>query len=94
MSVKDVDATGQVAPLHGARVLGAAHDVANCGREVVFADPEGAVFAVIASSSGDPADVEAARGEWIWSSLVSSDLDVDAKFYQTFFGDEIFDMPE
>ncbi|MBZ5590572.1 MAG: hypothetical protein LAO05_18635, partial [Acidobacteriia bacterium] len=63
------------------------------GRQAVLADPQGAVFAVLASSSGDPADVLAAPGEWIWSSLHTQDPDTDAAFYQTLFGYDVFDVP-
>ena len=54
----------------------------------VFADPQ-VPFAALASSSGDPPDVLAAPGEWIWSSLIMSDPDTDAAFYQTLFGYEL-----
>jgi hypothetical protein len=51
------------------------------------------VFAVLQSSSGDPEDVLAAPGEWIWSSVIARDPDKDAAFYQEVFGYELFDMP-
>jgi len=63
------------------------------GRQAVFADPEGAVFGVLASSSGDPSDSLAAPGEWIWSSLHAQDPDKDAAFYQALFGYDVFDVP-
>ena len=63
------------------------------GRQAVFADPEGAVFGVLASSSGDPADFEPALGAWIWSSLLARDPDTQAAFYQTLLGYEVFDLP-
>ena len=62
------------------------------GRQAVFADPQGAVFAVLASSSGDPSDVLAAPGEWIWSSLITTDPDTDAAFYQALFNYEVYDL--
>ncbi len=93
IAVRDVDAAQKTALLHGARLLSAAHDVADRGREAVLADPQGAVFAVLASSRGDPPDVLAAPGEWIWSSLFAGDADADAAFYQTLFDYEVFDLP-
>jgi predicted enzyme related to lactoylglutathione lyase len=63
------------------------------GREAVLADPQGAVFAVLASSSGDPPDYLAEPGDWIWSSLITRDPDTDAAFYQTLFGYEVYDLP-
>jgi predicted enzyme related to lactoylglutathione lyase len=92
ISVRDVDATKSLALQHGAKVLFEPHDVPNLGRKAVFADPQGAVFAVLASSSGDPPDFLAEPGEWIWSSLITSDPDTDAAFYQALFNYEVFDL--
>jgi predicted enzyme related to lactoylglutathione lyase len=91
LSAGDLDAVQKLALANGAKVLRAPHDVPNRGREAVFADPQGAVFAVLSSSSGDPADELAAPGEWIWSSLMTTDPDKDAAFYQTLFGYEVYD---
>ena len=55
----------KAASQHGAKVL-LSRIASLTGAEAVFADPQGAVFAVLASSSGDPPDVLAAPGEWIW----------------------------
>jgi len=92
-SVQDVDTAKKVALQNGAKVLFEPHSIPERGREAVFADPQGAVFAVLASSSGDPSDVLAAPGEWIWSSLITSDPDTDAAFYQKLFDYEVFDLP-
>jgi len=92
-SVRDVDAAKKFALEHDAKVLFEPHSIPDRGREAVFADPQGAIFAVLASSSGDPPDVLAEPGEWIWSSLITSDPDADAAFYQTLFDYEVFDLP-
>jgi predicted enzyme related to lactoylglutathione lyase len=34
----------------------------------------------------------AAPGAWIWSSLLTHDLDAEAAFYQTVFGYEVFEL--
>ena len=93
IAVRDVDATQNLAVQHGAKVLFAPHSFPDRGREAVLADPQGAVFAVLASSSGDPPDVLGEPGEWIWSSLITSDPDAGAAFYQTLFDYEVFDLP-
>lgn len=93
IAVRDVDAAKKVALQHGAKVLLEPRSLPDRGREAVFADPQGAVFAVLASSSGDPSDVLPAPGEWIWSSLITRDPDSDAAFYQTLFDYEVFDLP-
>jgi uncharacterized protein len=93
IAVRDVDATKNMAVQHGARVLLAPHTLPGRGRQAVLADPQGAVFAVLASSSGDPPDVLAVPGEWIWSSLITRDPDAGAAFYQTLFDYEVFALP-
>lgn len=93
IAVQNVDATEKVAIQNGAKVLREPHDVPVRGRQAVFTDPQGAVFAVLASNSGDPPDVLAEPGEWIWSSLMTSDPDKDAAFYQDLFEYEVFETP-
>jgi len=92
-AVGDVDVAKTTAVTNGAKVLFEPHTFPDRGREAVFADPQGAVFAVLASSSGDPPDVLATPGEWIWSSLITSDPDTDAAFYQALFDYDVFDLP-
>jgi predicted enzyme related to lactoylglutathione lyase len=93
IAVRDVDAAQQIALQQGAKVLFEPHSIPDRGREAVFADPQGAVFAVLASTSGDPPDALATPGEWIWSSLITSDPDADAAFYQALFDYEVFGLP-
>lgn len=92
-AVSDVDAAKKVALQNAAKVLFEPHTIPDRGREAVFADPKGAVFAVLASSSGDPHEVLAEPGEWIWTSLITSDPDADAAFYQKLFDYEVFELP-
>jgi uncharacterized protein len=93
IAVGDVEAAKRTALAHGAKVLAQPKSYAQRGRQAVFADPDGAVFAVLASSSGDPADVLAAPGEWLWSSLLVTNADQEASFYHALFGYDIFDLP-
>ncbi len=92
-SVADVDKVKKVAVENGAKVLFEPHSIPDRGREAVFSDPQGAVFVVLASSSGDPSDIKAEPGEWIWSSLITSDPDTAAAFYQKLFDYEVFELP-
>jgi predicted enzyme related to lactoylglutathione lyase len=93
IAVRDVDAAKTTAVNNGAKVLFQPHSIPNRGREAVFTDPQGAIFAVLASTSGDPPDELADPGEWIWSSLVTSDPDTDAAFYQKMFDYEVYEAP-
>ena len=93
IAVRDVDATKKTALENGARVLFGPRTFPQRGRQAVLADPEGAVFAVLASTSGDPGDFLAAPGAWIWNSLLTRDPDKEAAFYQTLFGYDVFDLP-
>jgi predicted enzyme related to lactoylglutathione lyase len=93
ISVRDVNEAQQVVLARGGKMLSAPRTYPQRGRQAVFADPHGAVFAVLQSSTGDPKDELPDPGEWIWSSLVTPDPDTDAAFYQAVFGYEAFDLP-
>lgn len=93
ISTRDVDEAVRVTLAHGGKVLAQPRTYPQRGRQAVLADPQGAVFAVLQSSSGDPPDVLAEPGDWIWSSLVTRDPGSDAAFYQAVFGYEVYDMP-
>ncbi len=92
-SVADVDAATKAASAHGGKVLTPPHAIPGRGEEAVVADPQGAVLGLLASSSGDPADVLNPPGQWIWRSLVTSDPATDAAFYQSLFGYQTFTLP-
>ncbi len=92
LAARDVSAARAKAASLGARLLSPARLYRARGRQAVFADPEGAVFAVLDSSSGDPADVTPEPGYWIWSSLLVEDPDKEAAFYRALFGYDLFDL--
>jgi hypothetical protein len=89
LSVTDVDRAQQAVTKAGGRVVAAPYDVPARGRQAVFADPEGALFGVIRSHAGDPADTAAAPGGWIWLQLLSRDAHRAATFYRSVGGYQI-----
>lgn len=92
LAAADVDTAVRLAVDHGAKVVYGARTFPDRGRQAVLADPEGAVFAVLASSSGDPPDYLPDVGQWIWSSLLANNPDTDAAFYQSVLGYEVFPL--
>jgi predicted enzyme related to lactoylglutathione lyase len=94
VSVSSVQETGQRILEHGGKELEAPRAYRLRGKQAVYADPEGAVFGVLNSHSGDPPDVLAASGEWIWAALLTRKPDSDAAFYQDVFGYEVFELPD
>jgi hypothetical protein len=93
LAADDVDSVKKVAVSHGAKVLADIKSYPLRGRQCVLSDPEGAVFALLASSSGDTPDYLPASGDWIWTSLHAKDAGAEAAFYQNLLGYDVFDMP-
>jgi len=92
IAVRDVDMVKRTAVAHKAKVLVDSKSYPRRGRQAVLADPEGAVFAIVASSSGDSPDYLAEPGDWIWSSLHAKDAGTEAAFYQDLFGYDVYDL--
>jgi len=85
VSVVDVArAVGEV-EARGGRVLLPSRTLAERGTFAILADPEGALFGMLYSSSGDPPDYQAGIGEWMWAQLFSGESTVAAKFYGDLF---------
>jgi hypothetical protein len=93
LAVSDVDGVKRSALAHGAKVLANDRSYPMRGQQCILSDPEGAVFALLASSSGDPPDYLPAVGEWIWSSLHAKDAGAEAAFYQQLFNYDVFEAP-
>jgi predicted enzyme related to lactoylglutathione lyase len=93
LATNNVDDTKKLAVSHGAKVLADIKSYPMRGRQCVLSDPEGAVFALLASSSGDTPDYLPATGDWIWASLHAKDAGAEAAFYQNLLGYDVFDLP-
>lgn len=82
LSVSSVDRAQNAVTKGGGRVLAAPAKFPKRGEQAVFADPEGALFGVMKSSSGDPEDWLPAPGDWIWVQLLSRNGRQAAEFYR------------
>jgi len=91
MSVEDVKlAEGRVLNA-GGKVLMPPRQLGVRGEAALFADPEGAVFGVIHSASGDPEDYLGEVNNWLWHELWATDAAAMAKFYQAVGGYQVVD---
>ncbi len=93
ISVPSVEKAERAVTKAGGRVLAPPKDFPKRGEQAVFADPEGAIFGVMKSSAGDPEDVLAEPGDWIWIQLQSRDAKKAGEFYRAVAGYEVIDNP-
>ena len=91
ISVGNVEKAQRAVTKAGGRVLAESKKMAKRGEQAVFSDPEGAVFGVVKSSSGDPEDFLAEPGEWIWVQLLSRDARKATEFYGAVAGYEVIE---
>ena len=89
MSVADVSTAAATVTAQGGAVLITPRAVAGRGDMAVLADPDGAPFGVVRSSSGDPPDYLPDVGEWIWALYQGHDANSAAAFYQDLAGYEV-----
>lgn len=89
ISVPDVEQAVKTVTKGGGRVLAEPAKHPARGTQAVCADPEGALFGLIRSSSGDPEDFQAEPGEWVWVQLLSRDAPKAADFYRNLAGYEV-----
>jgi hypothetical protein len=91
ISVGNVDRAQETVVKAGGKVLAAPRKMPRRGEQAVFADAEGAIFGVVKSSAGDPADFLPDPGDWIWIQLFSRDAKKAAEFYQGVGGYEVIE---
>jgi predicted enzyme related to lactoylglutathione lyase len=86
ISVPDAAAAAQYTKNHGGQVISGPTSVPARGTHVVMLDPQGAMFAVLKSDSGDPIDDPAQPGEILWADLFVAKPDAAAEFYHGLVG--------
>ena len=90
VSVADVDAAASRVTANGGRILKGPLDMEQRGRAVLISDPQRADLVLLSAKGGDPADAEAAIGDWLWNELWTDDPDNIEAFYKSVFGyDEV-----
>ena len=82
MSVPDAARAAQQAAASGGRVLVPAKTLPGRGEMAVLADPEGALFGVIHTASGDPPDAFPSDNAWLWLELWAKDAAKMSEFYR------------
>jgi predicted enzyme related to lactoylglutathione lyase len=82
MSVPDVAGVSKQVTAKGGRILAGPRAVAARGDMALLADPDGAPFGLVHSSSGDPPDYLPEIGDFIWALYQSPDATRAAAFYQ------------
>ncbi len=89
ISVGDIDYTTTGIRKMGGSVLGGPTDLAERGHMSAVADPQGALFAILQTSTGDPADMDPAIGDFLWDELWTNDTAKATGFYTSLLGYEI-----
>jgi predicted enzyme related to lactoylglutathione lyase len=86
ISIRSVERAQKTVTKLGGRILAPPQKFPKRGEQAIFADPEGALFGVLKSSSGDPEDFQAEPGDWIWIELLSRDARKAGEFYRAVAG--------
>lgn len=89
MSVVDVPASVERAIKHGGSVHVAPKKHSNLGQVAVVLDPQGAGFALLDSSSGDPVDTPRSANTWLGAELWTTDVPGAIQFYEALVGYEV-----
>jgi len=82
MSVIDVDAAAERVKAAGGMVMTPPTDLNQRGRIAVVADRAGAVFALLQTRYGDPAQQQRRNGDFFWDEVWTNDIADAAEFYQ------------
>jgi predicted enzyme related to lactoylglutathione lyase len=88
MSVENVDRALMVAKKNDGTIYMQPRDLPNRGRVAIVKDPEGALFAIVTTSGGDPPDQGLIRNHWMGSELWTTNVDASLKYYHLLAGYE------
>ena len=86
ISVADIDAAvGRVAAA-GGKVVNPPESIGERGEMAIIEDSTGALFAMIQTRGGDPADSEPVHNGWLWDEVWTGDVTVATGFYEAVLG--------
>lgn len=86
MSVDDINSAAERVVADGGEILTAPTDVGSRGTLAVATSPDGALFALVKTKDGDPAESEPVTNGWLWNELWTDDVDGAANFYKGIAG--------
>ncbi len=86
VSVPDVDRAAEYVKEQGGELHWGPKDVPDRGRVAIVSDPQGALFALVRASGGDPPDQVPLPGGWLWTELWTRDLAAALSFYESLAG--------
>ena len=90
LSVADVDAAANLVTANGGKIVKGPVDMGQRGRAVLISDSQRADLVLLNAKGEDPADAEAAIGDWLWDEVWTHDPDSTREFYQSVLGyDEV-----
>jgi uncharacterized protein len=89
ISVPDVSAAAHYAVKHGGGIVSAPARIEGRGTHALLRDPEGALFGVLRTQSGDPPDTPVEDGDFFWIDLFAREPGRAAAFYSGLAGYEI-----
>jgi uncharacterized protein len=86
ISVTDIDAAVGRTAEAGGSVINPPESIGDRGRMAIVEDSTGALFAMIQTQGGDPADSEPVRNGWLWDEVWTGDVAGATGFYEAVLG--------
>ncbi len=86
MSVPDVDEASAFVLTSGGKVHEGPGNLKGRGRASLVSDPHGAQLALLRAEAGDPVDMPAQSGTWLWHELWTDDPEDSIEFYTALAG--------
>lgn len=86
ISVGDPDQVARYVKEQGGSIVAPVAALAGRGTHALFRDPQGALFGVLQSATGDPPDTPVADGDFFWFDLLAGDPAQAAEFYREIGG--------